>query len=382
MTEWFANNSSLAIYITFFVLSFCFSLMINGLFLRFFKTLGIRNNSDGTIIRWGALSKPSVGGIPFYIMFLLSIACYSILFEPTQELYQSGFVGLLLSCASGFIVGLADDAYDTRPLLKFGIQVLCGVILISTGIYIKIFPYALANYIFTLFWVVGIMNSVNMLDNMDGITTTVSIGIVVNTIYRIVSHGDLTNMHLLVLIGVLAALLAFLRYNWHPSKMYMGDTGSQFLGVFLAAMGIIYFWNDPYSATTQMSGKLFSITVMTFILPILDTTVVVINRLSKGQSPFIGGKDHTTHSLAYLGLTDRQVSWVFVALALCSFSFNIMIEEFLTQWEHVYTWMFAGYFIFLLVFFFYTTRNKRVKSRQRLHSLKLNQDQDQVTDEN
>jgi UDP-GlcNAc:undecaprenyl-phosphate GlcNAc-1-phosphate transferase len=307
-------------------------------------------------------------------MFLLSVACYSILFEPTQELYQLGFVGLLLSCASGFIVGLADDAYDTRPLLKFGIQVLCGVILISTGIYIKIFPYQMANYIFTVFWVVGIMNSVNMLDNMDGITTTVSIGIIVNTIYKIVIHGDLTNMHLLVLIGVLASLLAFLRFNWHPSKMYMGDTGSQFLGVFLAAMGIIYFWNDPYNPNMQISGKLFSITVMTFILPILDTTVVVINRLSKGQSPFIGGKDHTTHSLAYLGLSDRQVAWVFVALALCSFSLNIMIEEFLTDWQHFYTWMFAGYFLFLLVFFFYTTRNKRVKSRQRLHALKMNQE--------
>ncbi len=187
-------------------------------------------------------------------------------------------------------------------------------------------------------------------------------------------------MHLLVLIGVLASLLAFLRFNWHPSKMYMGDTGSQFLGVFLAAMGIIYFWNDPYNPNMQISGKLFSITVMTFILPILDTTVVVINRLSKGQSPFIGGKDHTTHSLAYLGLSDRQVAWVFVALALCSFSLNIMIEEFLTDWQHFYTWMFGGYFLFLLVFFFYTTRNKRVKSRQRLHALKMNQEP--ATDEN
>jgi UDP-GlcNAc:undecaprenyl-phosphate GlcNAc-1-phosphate transferase len=62
-----------------------------------------------------------------------------------------------------------------------------------------------------------------MLDNMDGITATVSIGIIVNTIYRILHNGDITSMHLLVLIGVLASLIAFLRFNWHPSKMYMGD---------------------------------------------------------------------------------------------------------------------------------------------------------------
>ncbi len=372
MTNWFVNNASYVLYLVFFIGAVVFSLMINVLFLRFFKTLGIRNQADGTIIRWGALSKPSVGGITFYILFLLSIACYSILFVPGKELYQIGFVGLLLACASGFIIGLADDAYDTKPLLKFGIQFLSGVILISAGIYINIFSSMILNYLITIIWVVGIMNSINMLDNMDGITTIVSIGIIVNTIYRIVHHNDITNMHLLVLMGVLASLIAFLKFNWHPSKMYMGDTGSQFLGVFLATMGIVYFWNDPYTPGTIATGKLVTATLMTFILPILDTTVVVINRLSKGQSPFVGGKDHTTHSLAYLGLSDRQVAWVFIALALCSFSLNIMMEEFLINWSHLLSTLFAAYFIFLLAFFFYTTRNKHVKSRQRLHSIKEN----------
>ncbi len=372
MTNWFVNNASYVLYLVFFIGAVVFSLMINVLFLRFFKTLGIRNQADGTIIRWGALSKPSVGGITFYILFLLSIACYSILFVPGKELYQIGFVGLLLACASGFIIGLADDAYDTKPLLKFGIQFLSGVILISSGIYINIFSSMILNYLITIIWVVGIMNSINMLDNMDGITTIVSIGIIVNTIYRIVHHNDITNMHLLVLIGVLASLIAFLKFNWHPSKMYMGDTGSQFLGVFLATMGIVYFWNDPYTPGTIATGKLVTATLMTFILPILDTTVVVINRLSKKQSPFVGGKDHTTHSLAYLGLSDQQVAWVFIALAFCSFSLNIMMEEFLINWSHLLSTMFACYFIFLLAFFFYTTRNKHVKSRQRLHSIKEN----------
>jgi UDP-GlcNAc:undecaprenyl-phosphate/decaprenyl-phosphate GlcNAc-1-phosphate transferase len=364
------TNKIYMISIGYFLVLFVFSLMVNALFLRFFKTLGIRNHTDGTIIRWGATSKPAVGGITFYIMFLLSVASYSILFEPSQQIYQMGFVGLLLACAAGFIIGLADDAYDTRPLLKFGIQFLSGLILIASGIYIKIFPYQPLNFAFTLFWVVGIMNSVNMLDNMDGITSIVTIGIIANTIYRIFSHSDFNNMHLLVLIGVLSSVIAFLRFNWHPSKMYMGDTGSQFLGVFLAAMGIIYFWNDPYASLTPATGKLFCITLMTFILPILDTTIVVVNRLSKGQSPFVGGKDHTTHSLAYLGLSDRQVALVFLALAACSLSLNIMISEILTEWNHLYTALFAGYFLMLLTFFFYTTRNKKAKSRERLHKIR------------
>lgn len=368
MHELFKNYYNLLTYAVFLVVAVIFSIVINGLFLRFFKTLGIRNQSDGTVIRWGTLSKPSVGGITFYIMFLLSMACYSILFEPTQRLYHYGFVGLLLSCAAGFLIGLADDAYDTRPLLKFGIQVLCGIILIASGVYINITHNLLLNYLLTIFWVVGIMNSINMLDNMDGITTIVSIGIVMNTIYVILFHRDFNNMHLLALIGVLASLLAFLYFNWHPSSMYMGDTGSQFLGAFLATMGIIYFWNDTYAVNNPAQGKLISNAVMTFILPILDTTVVVINRLGKKKSPFIGGKDHTTHCLVYLGLNDRQVAWVFISLSLCSLSLNIMIHRFLYQWKYFYTWSFAGYFAILLIFFFYATRNKISKSKEHLHA--------------
>lgn len=367
----FMANKIYLVYIIYFVLMTFFSLMVNALFLRFFKTLGIRSNSGENIIRWGALSKPAIGGITFYIMFLLSVASYSILFEPAKPLFQTAFIGLLLACGAGFIIGLADDAYDTKPLLKFGIQFLSGLILITSGIYIKIFPNELLNYFFTLFWVVGIMNSINMLDNMDGITTIVSIGIISNAIFRIVIHQDFDNMHLLVLIGVLSSLVAFLRFNWHPSKMYMGDTGSQFLGVFLAAIGIIYFWNDPYSPNVPATGNLFCSTLMIFILPILDTTVVVVNRLSKGQSPFVGGKDHTTHNLAYFGLTDGQVALVFCALVLCTISLNIIITLFIDEWSHLHTLYFSSYFIGLLSFFFYATRSKKAKSRQRLYKMRM-----------
>ncbi|MFN8153496.1 MAG: MraY family glycosyltransferase [Bacteroidia bacterium] len=375
MTDHILQNSSYILYTAFFAMAVVFSTMINILFLRFFKTLGIRNNSDGTIIRWGALSKPSIGGITFYIIFLLSLASYSILFEPDQDSYQLGFVGLLLSCGAGFIIGLADDAYNTRPWLKFGIQLLCGVILIITGIQIHLFSNEIANYALTIFWVVGIMNSINMLDNMDGITSTVSLGIIGNTIYRIIHNGDITNMHLLVLMGVFASLVAFLRFNWHPSKMYMGDTGSQFLGVFLAAMGIIYFWNDPYTEGNIATGRLLAGTVMTFMMPILDTTVVVVNRISAGRSPFVGGKDHTTHSLALLGLKDNQVGFVFVGLAAISLILNVVIEEYLNEWQYIYSLIFAVYFLSLLGFFFYTTRNKRIKGRERLREIKISQNE-------
>ncbi|MFI5217900.1 MAG: MraY family glycosyltransferase [Bacteroidia bacterium] len=241
---------------------------MNSLFLRFFSTLGIRNQNDGTIIRWGAQSKPAIGGLSFYILFLISVASYSFFFKPTQVFYNMQFVGLLIAMAIGFIIGLYDDAYDTRPFLKFFAQLLCGLALVFSGMYIKIFSDDYLNYLFTLFWVVGIMNSINMLDNMDAITTIVGINIVMGSILMIVIHNDFENMHLIVLVGVLSAMFGFLYYNWHPSKMYMGDTGSQFLGIFLAAMGIMYFWNDNYELQTHSQAKQFITAVLAFIMPI------------------------------------------------------------------------------------------------------------------
>src|SRR4030095_12476891 len=210
MTRLLQEHYHLVVYSLFFISSVIFSFLMNNLFLRFFKTLGIRNNNDGTIIRWGALSKPSVGGITFYILFLLSVASYSVFFSPSQVFYNTKFIGLLLSMALGFIVGLADDAYDTKPFLKFFVQFACGVIMVASGIKIRIFELETLNYLFTVFWVVGIMNSINMLDNMDGITTIVSIGIVVCSMFIILMNNDFENMHLIILVGVLASLITFL----------------------------------------------------------------------------------------------------------------------------------------------------------------------------
>lgn len=347
------------IYSVFFLCSMSFSFLINSLFLRFFSTLGIRNKNDGTIIRWGAQSKPAIGGLSFYILFLISVASYSFFFNPSRVFYNIEFIGLLLAMALGFVVGLYDDAYDTRPFLKFFIQMVCGIVLILSGSYIKLFSDDYFNYLFTLFWVVGIMNSINMLDNMDAITTIVGINIVLGSILMLVIHHDFENMHLIILVGVLSSLFGFLYYNWHPSKMYMGDTGSQFLGIFLAYFGIMYFWNDNYSPEPHSQAKQFITALLAFILPITDTTVVVVNRLSKRKSPFIGGKDHTTHSLAMFGLTDRMVAIIFAILSFLSLCFIYVMNVYIKYWTHMYTILFSSYIVILISFFFYVTRHKK-----------------------
>lgn len=353
-----SDNYYLAVYGLFFCLSILFSFLINSLFLKFVKTLGMRNQDD-TIIRWGTQSKPAVGGFSFYIIFLLSIIIYSIFFDSNQVFLSKQFIGILLASMLGFLIGLADDAYNTRPFLKFSTQVTCAVILLVTGTSINLSYLWWLNYLITIIWVVGIMNSLNMLDNMDGITSTVSISIILSALAVMIFHHEYDSVYFMIMLGVMAALLAFLYFNWHPSKMYMGDTGSQFLGVFLAAIGIRYLWNAEPPTGDLISAKNFFLPIIVFIMPIIDTTTVVINRLSRGQSPFVGGKDHTTHALAYLGLTDSQVTLVFWVLTLISLLLVIIMEKFLGDWTHNYTFLFAGYFLSMFGIFFYAARSVR-----------------------
>lgn len=297
-------------YLIFIAGTLIFSFLINSIFLKFVRSLGIRNTSD-TVIRWNETSKPSIGGLSFYIIFLLSISFISFAFDLNDTLIQKREIGILGACSLGFLMGLADDAYNTNPTLKSLTQIACGLILIFTGTTIQLFDNQIVNVVLTLIWVMGIMNSINMLDNMDGITGLVSLVILLTILGAFIVTGFVANFYFILISGMVCALIGFLYFNLHPSKMFMGDCGSQFLGIFLAALGIIFYWNlEPLEMNKISLAKKVIIPVLAFIVPIADTTTVVINRLARGHSPFVGGKDHTTHNLARIGLKDKQVTLV------------------------------------------------------------------------
>ena len=279
-------------HILFFLGTLFFSILINSIMLRFVKTLGIRNDKE-TVIRWSDQVKPALGGLSFYIIFLLSISLHSFIFSYSGSVVDFQITGIVGAVSLGFLMGLSDDAYNTRPILKFLTQVLCAVILIYSNTYITIFENNIFNYLLTIIWVVGLMNSINMLDNMDGITTIVAILISFTILAIMLINNETHSVGMTIVIGLLAALLGFLYFNWNPSKMYMGDTGSQYLGVLLAALSIKYLWN-PVTTDEFSISRQFLIPLISFIIPIVDTTTVVVKRISKGKSPFIGGKDHTT----------------------------------------------------------------------------------------
>jgi UDP-GlcNAc:undecaprenyl-phosphate GlcNAc-1-phosphate transferase len=324
MQEIFNSDYSL-FYLVCFLISVLLSIMINGLFVKFSKTLGIRNAEDITIVRWASTSKPAFGGISFFILFLFSMAVFAI-FNNGAILINKKYFALLLSCTVGFLIGLADDAYNTKPILKFSGQLLCAIIFLGAEIYINATPLRMINYFITILWVVGIMNSINMLDNMDGIVTTISIVIVAAIVAFMAINGTHDTFFYITSFGVIAALIGFLVYNWHPSKMYMGDTGSQFLGAFLAGLSILFIWNVKQESSTIIQIRQFILPLIIFLVPLLDTITVSIRRISKGNSPFVGGKDHITHQLAFLGVKDNWVTAVYLFISIISSSFFIYLD--------------------------------------------------------
>lgn len=299
------------------------AMMLYGFMLRQSRHYTLRK-ANITAIRFSSQTKPVSGGIGFFIMSILSALFLLYYFTDHSEINQQHItIGLALTIA--FFAGLLDDINNTPPLVKFISQLLVAVICIYSGIFIPISGYPAVNYIFTAIWIIGIMNSINMLDNMDAVASvtslTILLSITANNFFGTFSLPD----HLFLLI-IFFTILSFLFYNWNPSKMYMGDSGSQFLGAMLAIFSILYLWNP--NLTMPSDGpvlRAFGVVFLAFLIPITDTFSVTINRLLKGKSPFVGGRDHTTHHFYYRGLNERGVAFLFFSVSVLSNVMAILI---------------------------------------------------------
>ena len=156
--------------------------------------------------------------------------------------------------------------------------------------------------------------------------------------------------YLLMLVGVLGGLTGFLYYNWNPARVYMGDTGSQFLGVFLASISILFFWDIREEETGQLIQlKQFVVPMLFFIIPLIDTITVTFRRLLRKQSPFVGGKDHITHHLVYLGLSDKMVALILVFVSLLSLPLVLFLLLNFIVWTTEITLLAFGYFALVFV---------------------------------
>ncbi|MFT5581096.1 MAG: UDP-GlcNAc:undecaprenyl-phosphate GlcNAc-1-phosphate transferase [Psychromonas sp.] len=315
----------------------------NFLLLSFAKTLGIRNKNN-IQIRWSNESKPSLGGVSLYIVFLFSALITLLVFAEELEAAQLQFIGLVLAATAGFAMGIADDAYDTKPKLKLFVQISCGVIFILTENVLKVTDIDWVNYSLTIIWVLTLMNSLNMLDNMDGITGTTCVFVLISCLFvHWLNTGAFLDIWSVLILSFIGTLIGFLFFNVHPSRIFMGDGGSQLVGV------IVAFFTTKFLINHQLGDDSFNglglVLALVALTPsAVDTLTVVINRLRKGKSPLVGGKDHTTHHLVYAGLTDFKVWIVFVLIGLLSCVTCVFVAEMYLEY--------GGFSLFLGISFF------------------------------
>ena len=204
------------------------------------------------------------------------------------------------------VMGLIDDRKSLKWQLRLGIQVLCAAILAASGIRVTLFwpfTHPLLGGAVTVLWIVGLTNSFNMLDNMDGLAA--SVGLIAAGLFCVgqVVAGSLFAPA--VLLIVMGALGGFLVHNHAPARLYMGDAGSNFLGFLLGAMTVVgtyHVWgvDSPFSVLAPL---------LVMAVPLYDTTSVVLIRLLEGRSPFQGDRRHFSHRLVARGLTPPQAVW-------------------------------------------------------------------------
>ncbi|PDW04991.1 MraY family glycosyltransferase [Candidatus Viridilinea mediisalina] len=238
---------------------------------------------------------PLLGGAAIYAGFVLAL-----LILGDRE-YIVELVAILVGATLVSLLGLADDRWGLHAGLKLGGQILAAGLLFWGGTQVQFLPYLWLNLAATILWVVGITNAINFLDNMDGLS-----GGIVSIAAAFFLLLAAMNEPRQVLVGAMAAALigaciGFLRYNLNPATIFMGDTGSLFIGFILAAIAI----KLRFPANTPLVTWMVPICVLA--LPIFDTCLVVVARLRRGVNPFTtAGKDHLSHRLHALGLTKRE----------------------------------------------------------------------------
>jgi UDP-GlcNAc:undecaprenyl-phosphate GlcNAc-1-phosphate transferase len=230
------------------------------------------------------------------------------------------------------LIGLWDDIRNLRPLPRFIAQTFAGVftasILIITDNVGNPTGSTIFDSIITVVWIVGICNSINFFDNLDGgAAGTVAISSVALAYLAI--SGD---QYLIAALSTVTAgaTLGFLVWNKNPAKIYMGDAGALFLGVLLATLTV------RFEPNTQTQIGSYFIPILLLAIPIADTTIAVLSRVRRHLSPFQGGQDHLSHRLIRAGLSRRQAvltlwsfSIFFAAVALLISTLNTAIETYI-----------------------------------------------------
>lgn len=288
-----------------FALAFVAALSVTAVLVPVMKRLAVRFDVLDRPGGYKTQSQPIpyLGGVAMAVATLVGVV---ILWQMGLAARWSEGLVIMVAAVAMMVVGLADDLWHLSPWLRLAAQALAATAVTASGTAIELFDSALLGSVLTVIWIVGITNGLNLLDNMDGLASGVA-AISAGWMFVIaVMNGQVLIASLLA--GVLGAALGFLRFNYHPASIYMGDAGSLFLGFLLAVAAIGLRFDAPVEYTWVIPALVLG-------LPILDTSFVTFNRIRSGINPLSGGRDHISHRLVQGGLTVRSAVSVLYGVA-------------------------------------------------------------------
>ena len=277
--------------------------------------------------RWHKKPTAMLGGVAIFLTTLI----ISLIFAE----HTIASLIILGSSSFLFLVGLIDDIRHIKPYQKLFGQIIGVSIIISGGLALSSNdPEALNsvliplwtnsqtfNILITSFWLVGITNAINLLDNMDGLAAGISTIAAISLALGFAASGQSAE---LILVSVfIGALLGFLVFNFNPASIFMGDCGSMFVGFFLASSVLL----------TQVGGRsrglllVLAVPVLILFVPIFDTTFVTILRKISGRKASQGGRDHTSHRLVALGLSERAAVLMLYGFAFLAGCLYLLVRE-------------------------------------------------------
>jgi UDP-GlcNAc:undecaprenyl-phosphate GlcNAc-1-phosphate transferase len=277
--------------------------------------------------RWGVVARPKtdrwhkkptamLGGVAIFISVALVVLAHLLFVPPTSvEIlnHSRSYLWIVLGASAFlFMVGLADDLFHAKPYQKLIGQVMGAAFVIYYGLTLPWTGSPAVNMVITIFWLIGITNAVNLLDNMDGLASGIA---AISSIFLAVNF--LINSQpteALILAVFAAALIGFLVYNSNPASIFMGDCGSMFIGFFLASTSLM----SAAGGRSRSFLPVLAVPILVLLIPIFDTTFVTIIRKLSGRSASQGGRDHTSHRLVALGMSERRAVWMLYAFAALS----------------------------------------------------------------
>lgn len=262
---------------------------------------------------------PNAGGLAIYTAVILALVIATMMRGIVLADVQEQILAILLGASFVVLAGFIDDQFGLSPLFRLGVQLIAALLLVGTGIRINVaFGGELATLIsavFTVIWIMVITNAINLIDGVDGLATGVS-AITGLCLLAVSAQFEDRAAATILLAAVAGAALGFLRHNFPPARIIMGDSGAYFFGFVLAASALL----GSLKTTTVMGlGPVFVFLGLMFLLPLIDTLQVFTRRLLRRKNPITTpGRDHLHHHLLAWGLSQRRTTLLLWTLTLAT----------------------------------------------------------------